>query len=370
MAKIRKRLNKTGVVWQIDYYDPQGKRVRKDFPLKKDAEAYLGKVVAAKKEGRYHDIFDVKKERQTTFGELAERYEENFKSQKSYKGFKSHVVRDLRAKFGNLKLSEISYLDLETYRNRRKATPTKSGRPRTDASVNRDMAILGHMLSKAVDWELIEFSPLKKGDRLTFKENNQRLRFLTDEEAERLLASCTPHLRPIIEVALLTGMRRGELLGLKWEQIRNGFIYLTETKGGKARQIPVNDRLALVLKELRHKNQLKSPYVFCDSQGRRFYEVKRSFASACKKAGIVDFRFHDLRHTFASHLVMNVGNLKVVQELLGHADIKMTMRYAHLSQAHLKEAVATLNNFGYGHKMVTDSHQNKKADSLSPANLL
>ena len=154
-----------------------------------------------------------------------------------------------------------------------------------------------------------------------FKENNHRLRFLTEAEIEALLkADASPHLKPIVETALLTGMRREELLSLKWEQIRNGFIYLTETKSGKARQIPINDRLAEVFKEVRRGNQLKSPYVFCDSQGRRFFEVKRSFASACRRAGIEAFRFHDLRHTFASQLVMKGASLKAVQELLGHAD--------------------------------------------------
>jgi integrase len=367
---VRRRTNKKGVVWQIDYYDPQGKRTRKDFKLKKDAEAYLGKVLASMKEGRYQDVFDVKKESQITFGELADMYEENFQTQKSFQGFKSHVVRDLRADFGGKRLAEITYLDLETYRNRRKATPTKAGNPRKDASVNRDMAILGHMLSKAVEWGLLETSPFKKGKRLMFKENNQRLRFLSDAEIEALLAVCPDHLKPVVEVAILTGMRRGELLSLKWEQIRNELIYLTETKSGKARQIPINDRLAMVFKEIRKENQLKSAYVFCDSQGRRFYEVKRSFTTACKKAGVADFRFHDLRHTFASHLVMNGVNLKAVQELLGHADLTMTMRYAHLSQAHLQDAVAKINEIGYGHKLVTDSRQNKKADSLTSANLL
>jgi integrase len=190
------------------------------------------------------------------------------------------------------------------------------------------MAILGHMLSKAVEWGMLANSPFKKGKRLMLKENNQRLRFLSKTEIEALLKSCTPHLKPIVETALLTGMRRGELLSLKWEQIRNGFIYLTETKSGKARQIPINDRLAAVLKDIRRKNHLKSEYVFCDFQGRRFYEVKRSFTSACRRAGIEDFRFHDLRHTFASRLVMRGASLKAVQELLGHADLKMTMRYA------------------------------------------
>jgi len=151
MATIRKRSSKKGVVWQIDYRDPQGKRVMKCFPKKVDAEAYLGKVMATKREGRYHDVFDVRQETQVVFDELAARYEENFKEQRSFKGFKSHVIRDLKEVFGGRRLSRITYLDLETYRNRRKTTPTKAGKPRTDASVNRDMAILGHMLSKAVE---------------------------------------------------------------------------------------------------------------------------------------------------------------------------------------------------------------------------
>lgn len=76
---------------------------------------------------------------------------------------------------------------------------------------------------------MLEVNPFSKGSKLMLKENNYRLRFLTDAEVEALMKACSPHLRPIVEVALLSGMRRGELLGLKWEQIRNGFIYLTET---------------------------------------------------------------------------------------------------------------------------------------------
>jgi len=174
-----------------------------------------------------------------------------------------------------------------------------------------------------------------------------------------------------VEAALLTGMRRGELPGLKWEQIRNGFVFLTETKAGKARQIPINLRLAEVFREVRRQNHLKSEYVFCDSQGRRFHEVRRSFASACRRAGIEKFRFHDLRHTFASHLVMKGASLKAVQELLGHSSLTMTMRYARLSQKHLKDSVNLLNDLGVmDTKWTPNPRQDKEADSLMPANLL
>lgn len=100
------------------------------------------------------------------------------------------------------------------------------------------------------------------------------------------------------------------------------------------------------------KNQLKSPYVFFGADGKALGDIKHSFSSACRKAGIVDFRFHDLRHTFASLLVMRGASIKAVQELLGHADIQMTMRYAHLSKGHLKEAVAMLNSLPTGKETV------------------
>ena len=262
MAKVIKRVGKNGISWVVDYFTPEGKRRRKFFPLKKDAEAYLGKVVSAKREGRYHDVFDVKKETLVTFNELADRYVENYRGQKCFSRLKYYLLEEYRVAFGERRLSEISYLDLETYRNRRKATPTRAGKARTDATVNRELSTLRHMLNKAVEWGMLEVNPFNKGSKLMLKENNHRLRFLADDEVEALLKACSPHLRPIVEVALLTGMRRGELLGLKWDQFWNGFIYLTETKSGKARQIPVSDRLAQVLKELRQKNQLKSTYVF------------------------------------------------------------------------------------------------------------
>jgi len=368
MATIRKRSNRKGITWQIDYRDPHGKRVMKCFHKKADAEAYLGKVLAAKKEGRYHDVFDVKKETQIIFKDLADRYVENFETQSFFINFKRFALKPILTVFGDRRLSEITYLDLETYRNRRKATPTRTGTARADATVNREVATLKHMLSKAVEWSLLETSPFAKGKGLIYRENNLRLKFLTETEIDALLKACARHLKPIVEAAIHTGMRKGEILSLKWEQIRNGLIYLTETKSGKARQIPINDRLEQLLRELRQKNQLKSQYVFCGPDGKRLYWIARSFNTACKKVGLEDFRFHDLRHTFASHLVMKGASLKAVQELLGHADLKMTMRYAHLSQEHLKDSVNLLNSLSSGKEMVNFATEGKRVNSLPTAN--
>jgi integrase len=376
MAKVVKQTSKTGVTrFVVDYFTPEKQRLRKYFSLKKEADAYLGKVLAAKKEGRYHDVFDMKQESLTTFKVLADKYVENFKTQKCFAGFKSHVIRDLREAFGDQLLSQITYLSLETWRNRRKATPTKLRKTRADASVNCDMAILGHMMSKAVEWGLLENSPFKKGKRLMFKIDNQRRRFLTEAEIVTLLNECPRHLKPIVETALHTGMRREEILSLKWEQINHGFIYLEGgmVKSGKGRQIPINEWLTEVFKEVRRGNQLKSEFVFCDAQGRRFQEVRTSFNGACRRAGIRDFTFHDLRHTFASRLVMNGVGLKAVQELLGHADLTMTMRYAHLSQGHLQEAVAVLSglrNVSAGKvdsKMTVEAQKSQGAVNLTIA---
>jgi len=136
------------------------------------------------------------------------------------------------------------------------------------------------------------------------------------------------------------------------------FIYLTKTKTDEDRQIPINDDLAELFKNIRQRVQLRSEHVFCDKKGRVFKEIKTSFKAALRRADIEKFRFHDLKHTFASHFVMRGGTVKELQEILGHKTITMTMRYAHLSQEHKKKAVNLLNGltaFGNDtcHKTVT-----------------
>ena len=361
MATIRKREGKKGVSWQIDYFDPNGKRVRQSFKKKKDAEAELGKRVSLIAEKRY---LDVKKDYTTTLGELLDKYKENYEHQACYKSWKRFCLDRFKTHFGkDTLLANIRYVDLESYRNKLRKTPTGHGTVRADATVNREMSCLHHIFSKAVEWEMMERSPFDRGKTLLLKENNTRLRFLSKEEIDKLLPECTVHLKRIVECAILTGMRRGEILSLKWSQIRNGFIYLEKTKTNEARQIPINDDLEKLFKEIRREKHLISAHVFTYRKneekikdyeryrkrteaiplGRSIGSVKTAFSAALKRAGIEDFRFHDLRHTFASHMIMKGGSLKEVQEILGHKTMTMTLRYAHLSQEHKKKAVNLLN---------------------------
>jgi integrase len=352
MATIRKRIGKRGnTSWQIDFYDPKGKRVMKCFKLRKDAEAYLGKALSAKKEERYYDVFDIKKENQTTFNDLADLYIKTFGDTKRYKSNECYMINFFKQELGEKKLSQITYLELETIRNLRKDTLTKWGKPKATATVNDEINVLAKMLNKAVEWGMLEVSPFAKGRKLIMKLNNQRDRFLSLEEIERLINCCNAEIRPIVEMALHTGMRRGELLNLTWEQIRGGFIYLKKTKTDKPRQIPVNARVEEIFRELKIKNAWKSPYVFLKVNGERMGKFRYAFEGACKHAGIENFTFHDLRHTFASHLAMKGATQRELQDLLGHSTATMTKRYAHLSEAHLKTTINLLNDLPTGKKL-------------------
>jgi len=358
MAKIRKR----GNAYQIDYFDPNGNRVRQSFKKKKDAEAELGKRVSLKAEGRY---LDVKKDYKTTLGELVEKYRENYQHQRGFLNSKDYCLEEFKEYFGeNTRLANIRYVDLETYRNHLRERPTKHGGLRAIGSINRQMSNLRHLFSKALEWEMVEQNPFAKGKSLTTKESSRRLRYLSEDEIIRLLDNCVnEHIRDIVKAALNTGMRRGELLSLKWEQItKDGFIYLDRTKTDESREIPINDDLAEVLRDVRKRNQLRSEYVFCNSKGNPYKDVTTAFEASLKRAAIKDFRFHDLRHTFASHFVMRGGPLRDLQEILGHKTLTMTMRYAHLSEEHKKKAINLLSGLTTPSSVTNLSHFKKASE--------
>ena len=144
-------------------------------------------------------------------------------------------------------------------------------------------------------------------------------------------------------VALHTGMRLAEILGLRYEQVdlKHGFILLEITKNGERREIPIDNTCIKMFNVMPHS--IESIFVFTDRNGNPYKSIKRSISTALKKAEIRDFRFHDLRHTFASHLVMAGVDLTSVKELLGHKSLSMTMRYSHLSPSHKRKAVNKLD---------------------------
>jgi integrase len=177
------------------------------------------------------------------------------------------------------------------------------------------------------------------------------VRYLSGGEENRLRkalddrATYADHLKPIVLLALNTGMRRGELFSLAWESVDMGQASLAVTgstaKSGKTRHIPLNAEALAVLKSW-HKHTDGAGLIFKSHTGERFDNIKKSFATTLRAANIQNFRFHDTRHSFASKLVMAGVDLNTVRELLGHADIKMTLRYAHLAPEHKAAAVAKL----------------------------
>jgi len=354
MAKERpkakhKGLYRRGTVWWIRYAGLDGKIRFESSGTKtfKEAQVLLNKRKTEVSEGK--DPIITRKIKPHTFRELGEHYVIWAERQKSYRR-KKGIVKILTKEWCNLPLRHFNTRIVEEYQTKviTEVVITKDGKEhhKAPATANRHLACLKHMFTKAVEWEMVEEEALKKVRRVKLlPENNRRLRYLSKEESTALVDACKPHLRPIVVTALNTGMRKEEILSLEWERhidLRNGFILLDITKNGDRREVPINQTLRKTLQSLvRH---IASPYVFTDARGRRFANVVRSFKSACKKAGIKDFRFHDLRHTFASRLVMAGVDITTIKELLGHKTLTMTLRYAHLAPSHKVKAVEMLDD--------------------------
>ncbi len=240
--------------------------------------------------------------------------------------------------------------------------------PNKPSTVNRLVAVVSHMFTKAVDWDMMSKAIVDKINVRMLPEHNQRLRYLSHEESRTLVDSCDGQLKPVVITALNTGMRKSEILNLTWDRVdlRHGFILLDKTKNGDRREIPINSVLRQTLQDL--VRRIDVPYVFCNPQtGMPFQkDWKKTFHTALRKAGIHDFRFHDLRHTFASQLVMAGVDLVSVKELLGHKDIKMTLRYAHLAPSHKVRAVEMLAQKGQNsYSFLTVGADTKEATAVS-----
>lgn len=275
--------------------------------------------------------------------------------------------------FLELKLRDIHPWLVEKWRMRRLKEQV---RPTT---VNNDLATLKAALSKAFMWGLLESNPLSKV-KLSKVDNNSKVRFLNESEETSLRQALdmreermrcerdsanrwrrerdypelpnlcalpfTDYLKPLVLLAINTGMRRGELFEQKWSDLDFQMKVLTVTgevaKSGRTRHIPLNSEayriMTLWKKQANQTNQL----VFPRANGDKLESIKTSWKNLMRESAIEKFRFHDLRHHFASRLVMAGEDLNTVRELLGHTDIQMTLRYAHLAPEHKARAVEKL----------------------------
>jgi integrase len=249
-------------------------------------------------------------------------------------------TRTLLRYFRGRNLMSIQPSDIEDYKGKR----MKDGV--SNSTINRELTCLKRMYSLATKWGDAKQNPVKEVNFL--EEPPGRTRFLSLEEAQNLVQNTCSYLQPIIFTALNTGMRLSELLSLRWNQVNidnaiEPYLELTLTKNNRKRFIPLNRDMVNLLKSLHEMNEEKSEYVFLGHQKQPLKCIKNPFGNALKKSGIKDFRFHDLRHTFASHYVMSGGDLISLKEILGHSSLKMVERYSHLASAYRAKMINNLN---------------------------
>jgi integrase len=245
-------------------------------------------------------------------------------------------------------LAGLTGFQLEQWRAGRRAVGIK------DTTINRDLNALRSVLSKAVQWGVLSEHPMRTV-RNAKVDTIGRLRYLSDDEEQRLRGVLAArdeathhgdHMVPVVLLALNTGLRRGELLALTWDAVDLVGALLTvkgsSAKSGRTRRVPLNVEAIAVLRAWRLEGWVPTGLVFAGRDGGRMVSLKTAWKTIATAAKLKDFRFHDLRHTFASRLVQAGVDLNTVRELLGHADLTMTLRYAHLAPGDLAAAVARL----------------------------
>jgi len=332
---------KNGNRWYIDYY-ADGKRIRESATVpgvlpskvtKTQAKKALNVRKAQIAEGNF-DIATTKKG--VLFDRLVEEFIKNY-SKVNKKSWRRDVVasKPLLRYLSGKRISSIRELHIDKYKAQRLETISRYGRPISKATTNRELALLKTMFNYAIKRNWLRKSPL---------------RVLSEDEFKQFYNEAAEHFKPILIMAYTTGMRVSEILNLKWENVDldKGYLLVVNTKSGYSRQIQINSLLHDTLKSLEYSGS--SEYVFY-YRGERIGNIKTAFNAALRRSGVKKFTFHDLRHTFATNLVMSGIDLITVGELLGNRSVQMTMRYSHPTPDHKKKAVENLNIDLNGHKM-------------------
>ncbi len=334
-----------GSYWLI--FTHHGKTYRERIGRVKDMPLTMARNIAVKRKAEIIEgTYLPKKEENLTFEELAKEYLSWYKSTRPQA--RKRTLYDVEKRidrlvgyFGGMPVHQISTFTVEQYKQDRLRAGIK---PNT---INRELNILRAILKKAK--ELTGYSQELPKVQL-FKVDDSRLKFLKPEEAQRLISACPSWLKPAVKFAIYTGLRASELFSLKWEDVdlEHGYITFTNAKNGEVSRLPLSPQALEVLKELKGNNP-RIGYIFVNSRGKPYkYDDRtylKAFKTACKKAGLQDFRFHDLRHTFASWLALEGTDLYTIQHLTRHKSTAMVKRYAHLSPEHLRKALEKLGKF-------------------------
>ena len=327
-----------GQSWCVGF-TVNGRRVRETVgPNKKIAERVLSLRMTQVLENRY---FPPNRQLgRMPFKDFAQMYlEREGPLLKSIRTERNRVLAWAR-EFRSRPLGQIARAEIEAWRRERMSKCRTS-------TINRFLSRLRRLFSLAVEWELLEESPMKGMKFL--RENNARTRYLSLEECQRLIASCiAPHIRALVTVALHSGMRLGEILDLHWYDLdfASGFILVRDSKNGESRHVPMDTILFELFRA--YPRRPGTDLVFSSRCGGRIVDVRTGFQNACKRAELTDLHFHDLRHTFASQFVMAGGDLYILKEILGHKSITMTQRYAHLSPTYKIKAIDRMNTLWAG----------------------
>jgi integrase len=347
MANIEKRIARNGETTFRVKVRLKGVPVQSaTFDKLKGAKDWAQQTETAIREGRY---FKMKEAEKHTLTETIDRYVKNVIPTKP-KAEPNRLIQLAwwKAQLGTYVLADITPAIIAQHRD--KLLTGDSGKRRSHATVNRYLAALSHVFTIATnEWGWLDSSPVRKVTKM--KEPRGRVRFLSDEERGRLLVACRTssysHLYLVVVVALSTGARRMEVLGLRYQDmdVTRCVITLHDTKNGERRILPLTGHaLELMQDHIEKIRLLNCDLVFPGHKNKKPMDIRTPFDNALKQAGITDFRFHDLRHSAASYLAMSGASLAEIAEVLGHKTLSMVKRYSHLSEAHTSKVVAKMNN--------------------------
>lgn len=348
MATIRRREGKRGVTYDVQIRIRPYPLTTATFKKLTDAKRWAEKTEMEMREGRYGLISESRKK---TISEAIERYRK-YVLPTVTKSRRGHIVDWWEQTLGRLPLNQITPALVTEMRDKLMHAEV-DGKTRSVATVVKYLTTLSHILSMcAGEWQWLESNPVLKVSKPSLPRG--RTRFLDDAERAELIQQCqisqNPYLFTIVILGISTGMRRAEILNLTWQDIdfERGRIILRETKNGEVRILPLVGLAQKLLKELQGK-KITSFLLFPGTDPGKPIDFRSAWRVAVKRAGLNDFKFHDLRHSFASYCVMNGSSLNEVADLLGHKSYQsVTKRYCHLSEAYRKDVVTSMNEKIFG----------------------